>query len=174
MNSRLCLSSSRLHTLLYIIIHHHTKSSLSLSSILCIQVSRKSSPVESLSKSLSGLALLSSQDNLTLSSFHLGLKGSPTLPSSQSFQNRSRRVYTLAPIVSSNLQRPVRPSLALLVLDLCHLVSTPWPILITRLTTAQEKSSSYIQPTGHSSPLGDAQRWSSLMSWQVDNLQIPK
>ena len=163
MNSRLCTSS-------YIIIHHHTRSLSSPSSILWIQVSRQSIPVESLSGSQSSPSLLSGQDSPALSSFYLGLQDSPSLPSSQLFQNRSRRVHTLGPIVSGNPQRPVLSSLALLMSNRCHLVSTPWPILIMRLTTVQGRRSTCIQPTGRSSPLSDVQRWSSLMPRQVDNL----
>ena len=121
MNSRLCISS-------YIIIHHHISSLSSSSSILWIQVSRQSSSIKSLSESQSSPSLLSGQDSPALSSPYLGLQGSPSLPSSQSFQNRSRRVHTSGPIVSGNPQRPVLSSLALLVPDLRHLVSTPGPI----------------------------------------------
>ena len=113
MNSRLCTSS-------YIIIHHHTRSSLSPSSILWIQVSRQSSPVEPLTGSQSSLSLLSGQDSPTLSNLYLGLQGSPSLPSSQLLQNRFRRIYTSGPIVLGNPQRPVPSSLALLVPDLRH------------------------------------------------------
>ena len=109
----------------FIIIHHHTRSSLSTSSILWIQVLRQSSPVESLSGSQSSSSLLSGQDSLTLSSLYLGLQGSPILPSSQLFQNSSRHIHTSGSIFSDNPQRPVPSSLALLVSDLCHLVSTP-------------------------------------------------
>ena len=116
----------------------------------CWVGSRQSNPVESLS----------------------GAQGSPALPSSQSFQKRSKRIYTLGPIVPGNLQRPKPSSLALLVSDLRHLVSTPWPILITRLTTAQGKRSGCVQPTGYSSPLSDARGWSNLMPQQMNNLQI--
>ena len=112
MNSRLCSSSSRLHTSLYIIIHHYTRFSSLLLSILWIQVLRQSSPVESLSGSQSSPTLLSGQDSPTLSSPYLGLKGSPTLPSSQLFQNCSRRVYTSGLVILDNLQRPVPSSLA--------------------------------------------------------------
>ena len=140
MDSRLCLSSSRFHTSSCIIIHHYTRSLLSPSSILWIQVSRQSSPAEFLSESQNSLALLSGQDSPTLSNLYLGLQGSPTLPSSQSFQNRSRHIHTSGPIVSGNLQRFVSSSLTLLVSDLHHLVNTPWPIRITRLTTAQRRS----------------------------------
>ena len=146
MNFRLCLLS-------YIIIHHHTRSSSSPSSILWILVSRQSSPVKSLSGSQSNPALLSGQDSPSLSSFYLGLKGSPTLPSSQSFQNHPKRLHTLGPIVLGNPQRSVPSSLALLVSDLRHLVSTPRPILITRLTTAQGRRSGCVQPTSRSPPL---------------------
>ena len=160
------------HTSSYIIIHHHTRSSSSPSSILWIQASRQSIPVESLSGSQSSPSLLSGQDSPALSSPYLGLQGSLTLLSSQSFQNHSRRVHTSGPIVLGNPQRPIPSSLALLVPDLCHLVSIPWLILITRLTTAQEKRSSCVQPTGHSLLLSDVQEWSSLMPRQVDDLQI--
>ena len=153
-------------------IHHHTRTSLSPLSILWIQVSRQSSPVESLSGSQSSSALLSGQESPTLSSSYLGLQGSPTLPSSQSFQNHSRRVHTSGLIISDNRRRPVPSSLALLVSDFCHLVSTPWPILITRLTTAQRRRSDCVQPTGRFLSLSDVQGWSSLMLWQMDDLQI--
>ena len=138
-NQRWTLDCVHHHTLSYIIIHHHTRSSLSPLSILWIQVSRQSSPVEFLSGSQSSSSLLSGQDSPTLSSLYLGLRGSPTLPSSQLFQNYSRRIHTLGPIDFGIPQRPVPSSLALLVSNLCHLVSIPWPILIARLMTAQGK-----------------------------------
>ena len=142
--------------------------------ILWIQVSRLSSPLESLSGSQSSLALLSSQDSLALSSLYPGLQGSLTLPSSQLFQNRSRRVYTSGPIVLGNSQKPMPSSLALLMLDLYHLVSISWSILIAKLMTAQRRRSGCVQPTGHCLPLGDARGWSSLMPQQVEDLQISK
>ena len=165
MNSRLCSSS-------YIITYHHTKSSSSPLSILWIQILRESIPVGSFSGSQSSPSLLSGQDSLALSSLYLGLQDSPSLPSSQSFQNHSRCVHISGPIISGNPQRLVPSSLSLLMPDLRYLVSTPWLILITRLTTAQEKRSSCVQSTGRSSPLNDVQGWSSLMPQQVDDLEI--
>ena len=158
MNSRLCSSSSRIHTSSWIIIHHHTRSLMSPLSILWIEVSRQSSPVESLPGSQNSPALLSGQDSPTLSSLYLGFQGNPTLPSCQLSQSCFRRLHTLGPIVLSNVQRPVPSSLALLVLDLRHLISTSWPILITRLRTAQGKRSGCVQPTGRSSPPSDVRR----------------
>ena len=86
--------------------------------------------------------------------------------------SRQSNPDTSGPIVPDNPHRPVPSSLALLVLDLCYLVSTLWPLLITRLTTTQGRRSGCVQLTGHSSPLGDARGWSNLMPWQVDDLQI--
>ena len=165
MNSRLYSSSSRLYTSLCIIIYHHIWSLLSPLSILWIQVSRQrqSTLVKPLSRSQNSPTLLSGQDNSTLSSPYLGLQSSPTLSSFQLFQNRCRHIYTSGPIVLGNLQRLIPSSLTLLVSDLCHLVSTPWPILITRLITTQGRRSGCVQSTGCSSPLSDVQRWSSVM-----------
>ena len=116
--------------------------------------------------------MLSGQNSPTLSSPFLGLQGSPSLSSSQSFQNRSRRVHTSGLIVSGNTQKLVLSNLALLVSDLCHLVRTPWPILITRLMNVQGRRSGCVQATGHSLPLSDVQGWFSLMPQQVNDLQI--
>ena len=160
------------HISSYIIIYHHTRFLLSLSSILWIQISKQSIPIKSLSGSQNSLSLLSGQDSPALSSPYLELQGSLSLPSFQSFQNHSRRVYMSGPIILGNPQRPVPSSQALLVSDLCHLVSIPWPILITRLTTAQGRRSDCVQPTGRSLPLSDVRGWSSLMPRQVDDLQI--
>ena len=170
MNSRLCLSSSRLYISSCIIIHHHTRSLLLPSSIPWILVSKQSSPVDSLSGSQSSPALLSGQNSSILLSPYLGLQESPTLLSFQLFQNYSRRIHTSGPIVSGNLQRPVSSSLALLVSNLRHIVCISWLILITRLTTVQKRRSSCVQSIGCSSPLNDIQRWSSLMLRQIDNL----
>ena len=120
--------------ILYIIVHHHTSSYIiiyhtwflsSLLSILWIQVSRQFSFVKSLFRSQSSPALQSGQDSPILSSFYLRLKGSLTLPSSESFQNCTRHIHMSAPIVSGNLQRLVPSSLALLVSNLCYLVNIP-------------------------------------------------
>ena len=173
-NSRLCSLSSRLHKSLYIIIYYHTRSLSSLLSKLWIQVSTQSSLMKSLSGSQSSPALLSGHDNPALSSRYLGLKDSPTLLSSQLFQNCSRHIHTSGSIVSGNSQKPVLSSLALLVFDLCHLINTPWSILITRLTTTQRRKASCVQPTGCSLSQCDIWGWSSLMLWLVDDLQIPK
>ena len=62
--------------------------------------------------------------------------------------------------------------------DLCHLAWHAGVKLlssrITKLTTTQGRRSGCVQPIGHSSPLGNAKGWSSLMPRQVDNLQILK
>ena len=90
------------YTSSYIIIHHHTRSLSSPLSILWIQVSRESSSVKSLSGSQSSPALLSGHNSPTLLNPYLELQGSPTLPSSQLFQNRSRHVHTSGPMVLGN------------------------------------------------------------------------
>ena len=43
--------------------------------------------------------------------------------------------------------------------DPCHLASTPWLLPMTRLTTSQRRKSGCVQPTAHSLPLSDAQKW---------------
>ena len=138
-----------LQTSYIIIIHHHTRFSSSLSSILWIQASRQSSPVESLSGSQSSPALLSGQDSPALSSPYLGLKVvhpyqalncSRTVPDVYIRQVRSFRVTPR---------------------DLCHLAwhagVRPSSSRITRPTSTQERRSGYVQPIGHSLSLDDAQ-----------------
>ena len=95
----------------YFIIYNHTSSHIIILGPYChpylyflwIQISTQSSPIDSLSRS---------QNNPALLSLYLELQGSPTLPSSQSFQNCSKRVHMSEPIVSGNSQRPLLSSLA--------------------------------------------------------------
>ena len=134
-----------LQTSYIIIIHHHTRFSSALSSILWIQVSRQSSPVESLSGSQSSPALLSSQDSPALSSPYLGLK----VVHPYRALNRSRTVPDA--YIRQDQSSRVTPR------DLCHLAwhagVRPSSSRITRSTSAQGRRSGCVQPTGLSSSL---------------------
>ena len=106
MNPRLCSSSSRLHTsssyqVLIVTLVYIMDSGLKTiwPCWVLIWVSKQSSPAE-WSRQSSPVESLS------------GAQDSPSLSSSQSFQNRSRRVHTSGPVVLGNLQRPVPSSLA--------------------------------------------------------------
>ena len=125
-----------LQTLYIIIIYHYTRFSLSLSSILWIQVSRQSSPIKSLSGSQSSPALLSGQDSPTLLSSYLELK----VVHPYRALNRSKTVSDVY-IRQVRLSR-VTPR------DLCHLAwhagVRPSSSRITRPTSAQEKRSSCV------------------------------
>ena len=49
-------------------------------------------------------------------------------------------------------------------MDACHLASTSWLILMTRLMISQKKKSGCVQPTAHFLLLGDTRGWSNLIS----------
>ena len=152
----------------YIIVYHHTSSYQVL--IVTLVYGFKSQDSPALSSPYLGLkAIQPCWVVKTVQSCWVFIWGSKVVQPYQAL-NRSR-------IVPDVYIRQVRLS-RVTPRDLCHLawlVSVrPSSSRITRPTSAQERRFGCVQPTGHSLPLGDAWGWSSLMPWQVDDLQIPK